>query len=78
MRRKHKGIRPTGILTILNFKKNWYHEELPDGTDRIWTERQLRSGCGKTTETDHYETMRGCSYCPTCDEYFSDEQWESV
>lgn len=76
MRIKHVGIRPLHPLTLVDYKRKIYYEYFPDGSYRVWNERQLNSGCG--VETELILTMSGCLYCPACKEYFSDNQWEHV
>lgn len=70
----HKGVRPTYHIQVLDFKRKLYIEEFPDGTYKVWTKKQLRSGCGDTI--DHISELMGCIYCPTCNEYFSKDQWD--
>ena len=74
----HKGIRPLFPIQIINWKKSIYLEEFPDDTGyRIWNLRMLNSGCGKSLTGDEI-ILSGCIYCPHCDEYFNEEQWEVV
>lgn len=79
MRLKHVGIRPVYELTLLNWKRCLYVEELPNGKDRIWTKRMLRSGCNEVTNDPLVLTVDVTNeellYCPYCDEYFAKEQW---
>lgn len=75
---RHKGVRPVGQLTTLesDIKRGhkMYHEALPDGGYRIWNDRLLKSGCGKTLD----KIMRDGSlvYCPYCDEWSNEKQFE--
>lgn len=73
----HVGTRPTYELQVLDFKRKLYIEEFPDGGYRIWNKRMLKSGCNKTIDNDP-EEMRGCLYCPWCDEWFNREQWSEL
>lgn len=75
--KRHKGIRPTHELILINWKKSIYMEEFPDGAYRVWNLRMLKSGCGKILEDDEI-LLSGCIYCHHCDEYFNEEQWEVV
>jgi hypothetical protein len=75
--KKHKGIRPSFEIALINWKKSIYIEEYPNGNYRIWNLRMLNSGCGKILEDDEI-LLSGCIYCPHCDEYFNEEQWEVV
>jgi len=76
-RKRHKGIRPTYEIQLINWKKRIYIEDLPDEEYRVWNLRMLNSGCGKIISGDEISLM-GCIYCPTCDQYFNEEQWEVV
>lgn len=75
---KHIGIRPTGTLTLVDFKKKIYYEELGEEKYRLWNKRMLKSGCGLEIAVNKIKEMRGCIYCPRCDEWFNKEQWERV
>lgn len=70
----HKGIKPLHELQVLDFKRKIYYEECLDGSYKLWTERQLNSGCDFIIR--EIKEMRGCIYCPWCDEWFSKNQWE--
>lgn len=73
--KKHKGIRPTHPIALINWKRSIYIEDYPDSDEyRIWNLRMLNSGCGKILQGDEL-VLSGCIYCPTCDEYFNEEQW---
>jgi hypothetical protein len=72
---RHKGVRPTYELQVLDFKRKIYIEYLPDDEYRVWNRRQLKSGCGKRTNVDNYEVIGKCYYCKHCDEWFNKEQW---
>ena len=69
----HKGIRPIHDIEMLDFKRKIYIEEFPDGSYRLWTNKQLKSGCGKTVNI--ISELMGCIYCKHCNEYFSKDQW---
>lgn len=68
---RHVGIRPLYSLTLIDFKKKIWEEEV---TEKLWNLRTLNSGCGKSFEGYQLE-MYDCIYCPYCDEYFSKDQW---
>lgn len=75
---KHKGIRPSGQLTIVESEmkrgRKLYHEELPEGGYRIWNDRLLKSGCGRTII---YAQQDGeLIYCPYCDEWANENQFK--
>lgn len=72
---RHVGLHPTHPIELLDFKRKLYIEDFPDGTYKIWNKRQLNSGCGKTVPLTYMREMRGCIYCPWCDEWFSKKQW---
>lgn len=72
--KKHKGIRPSYPIALINWKKSIYIEDLPGDGYRIWNLRMLNSGCGKILVDDEI-VLSGCIYCPHCDEYFNQEQW---
>jgi hypothetical protein len=77
MRLIHKGIRPIADIEVLDFKRKLYIEELPDGTYRVWTKKQLNSGCNLVTRSLAYrDELMGCFYCKHCNEWFSKDQWE--
>jgi len=71
---RHVGIRPTHSLELLDFKRKIYIEVFEDESYKLWTERMLRSGCDKIMNST--KAVLGCFYCSTCDEYFSEDQWE--
>lgn len=68
---RHVGIRPLYSLTLIDFKKKIWEEEV---TERLWNLRTLNSGCHQVFEGYTLE-IYDCIYCPYCDEYFSKEQW---
>ena len=72
---KHKGVRPTYHVELMDYKKQLYIEICPDGRRPVWNNRMLTSGCGglitKVVE------WNGLVYCPWCKEYFSRNQWVS-
>ena len=73
---RHKGIRPTYELQVLDNKRKLYLEEFPNGGYRVWNKRMLKSGCGKRTDISEYEVIGECYYCKHCDEWFHKDQWE--
>ena len=74
MRVIHKGIRPVGELTKDEniYRPTWY-EKLEGGGYRIWNNKLLKSGCGKSIDG---EEENGLIYCPYCNEWASVEQYE--
>lgn len=76
MKLRHVGIRPLHPLTLVDFKKKIYYEYYPDGSYKRWNLRMLKSGCGRAT-SDLIKLLE-CYYCPTCDEWFAVNQWETV
>lgn len=72
----HVGVRPEyEIREVDRFGVNRiYREERPDGSYKIWNERQLESGCGfgltKVVEADNL------LFCRYCDEWFSKDQFK--
>lgn len=80
-RYKHVGVRPLGELTRDDSNSHKrrnivYYEDLPDGGYRIWSEKTLKSGCGRTVT----EVMRDGEliYCPYCKEWASEIQFKEV
>lgn len=74
---RHKGVRPLHPLSLIDWKKkSLYYEEYPNGTFRIWTIRQLVSGCDGVVR--EMKELQGCYYCPHCDEWFSKDQWSET
>lgn len=76
MRLRHKGIRPKYEVQVLDFKRKLYIEELPDGSYKVWTKKQLNSGCDYIAK--YANELMGCQYCPWCNEWFSMDQWERI
>jgi len=81
MSKIHTGIRPAAPIKELKrmFRAknvNTYLETLHGGGTRIWTERELQSGCG--VKIDVIKKINGVIYCPHCDEYFSEQQFAEV
>lgn len=72
---KHSGIRPVGELREIDDGRfrSTYKEILQDGGYRLWNNKLLKSGCGKTlTELQEKDSLL---YCPHCEEWFSKNQF---
>ena len=77
---RHKGIRPQYPIELDTSrgkrKRKTYYEDLPDGSHRIWNDRLLQSGCGKTIIYVHMEG--DLIYCPYCNEWANINQFEEI
>lgn len=80
MKLVHRGIRPTGKLITegdpykgYGKHKSLTYELLPNGTKRYWNQKTLKSGCSQIF--DDIVKLDGLIYCPTCKEYFSENQF---
>lgn len=73
----HVGIRPKN--KVVRFNQNhrevlgYKYELFPDGSYKLWSNRQLESGCNNVV--DENVRMNDLIYCPYCDEYFSRDQF---
>lgn len=72
----HKGIRPISelITTRTNNDKFEHQERLDNGNTRLWSNKMLNSGCDNDIE--EIVELGGLIFCPYCDEYFSENQFE--
>ena len=74
MKMKHKGVRPVGTLRRdLDITRPTFYEDFEDGGYRIWNNKLLKSGCGKSV--DEIEE-NGLIWCPQCKEWASVNQYE--
>lgn len=78
---KHVGIRPsyplvTDDIEKYNVFKRYRSEVLPDGSERRWTKRMLKSGCGQIVDGER--KIGDLIYCEHCQEYFAKEQFENA
>lgn len=78
----HEGIKPKNKLLKgeeiddlpFRYKTNdhWV-EPLDDGGYKIWSKRELLSGCKQ--EITNVRKRDGLIYCPICDEWFAEKQF---
>lgn len=74
----HIGERPIGRLTakaggLERVYKGCFFEAVGAGY-KVWSTRRLTSGCGGHTDGD--KILDGLIYCPHCEEYFREEEYE--
>lgn len=78
MRIQHVGIRPEyPLIKFTEGRKalgGYKYEIFPDGGHKLWSHRMLTSGCDEVIE--RWQVYRGLIYCPTCDEWFSVNQFK--
>ena len=83
MRLVHRGIRPTTKLHSEGHISKPYgphkfrqYELLPDGSKKYWDKKTLNSGCTKIFSD--IVKLDGLIYCPTCEQYFSANQFGEI
>lgn len=86
MSTRHVGVRPLGKLTRdEEIRRNTYYEETESGY-RIWNDKLLNSGCGKTVDIPerYREATEGMLqvsedisllWCPHCREWANQNQF---
>lgn len=74
----HVGVRPIHPIVRSTSKsdKQAFYERFPDGKFLRWTRRQLESGCN--TIIEEKRGMGDLIFCPKCDEWFNEKQFEKV
>ena len=77
----HAGVRPLGKIEREDGgkKRNTYYEDLEDGGYRIWNDKLLNSGCGRTVDGEGSEVSEDISllWCPHCREWANKNQFIS-
>lgn len=76
----HKGKTPTYDLEPTEMYKDMMYEPYPNGGGKFWSPRELKTGCGGDV-MEPYGTVAtmedyGLIYCPYCDEWFNEKEFE--
>jgi len=72
----HSGQRPKYEF-VDNDRKGFekmHFEKYPDGSGKWWTDKMLKSGCGRRVDFTDAELI----YCPHCDQTFSRKEFTDV